>query len=81
MPRLYTAAQRQTQELALLNQIRTALASELDLATLLHTVVETIANTFGYPLVSLYLLQDDTLSLQHQVGYSQVISEIPLTAG
>ncbi len=79
--RLYTAAQRQTQELALLNQIRTALARELDLATLLRTVVETIANIFDYPLVSLYLLQDDTLMLQHQVGYRQVLSEIPLSRG
>jgi PAS domain S-box-containing protein len=79
--RLYAAAQRQTQELALLNQIRTALARELDLATLLRIVVETIANIFDYPLVSLYLLQDDTLMLQHQVGYRQVLSEIPLSRG
>jgi PAS domain S-box-containing protein len=79
--RLYTAAQRQTQELALLNQIRTALARELDLTILLRTVVETIANIFDYPLVSLYLLQDGALMLQHQVGYRQVLSEIPLSRG
>jgi len=79
--RLYTAAQRQAQEMALLNEIRTALARELDLTTLLHTVVETIANIFAYPLVSLYLLQDDILELQHQVGYSQVIPRIPRTSG
>lgn len=78
---LYTTLQRQTQEMALLNEIRTALASELDLTTLLHTVVETIARTFGYSLVSLYLLENDELVLQHQVGYSQVISQIPLTRG
>lgn len=78
---LYTALQRQTQEMTLLNEIRTALASELDLETLLRTVVETIAHTFGYSLVSLYLLHEDALVLQHQVGYNQVIAEIPLTRG
>ncbi|MDQ1301604.1 MAG: hypothetical protein QG637_1526 [Chloroflexota bacterium] len=78
---LYTASQRQTQATALLNQIRTALASELELTTLLHTTVETVARTFGYSLVSLYLLQDATLTLQHQVGYGRVIAEIPITQG
>lgn len=78
---LYTTLRRQTQEMTLLNEIRTALASELDLATLLRTVVETIARTFGYSLVSLYLVENDALVLQHQVGYSQVISRIPLTRG
>ena len=79
--RLYTAAQRHAQELALLNQVRSALASELDLSVLFRTIVEAIAQTFGYTQVSLYLLQGDTLYLQHQVGYDRVIAEIPITQG
>ena len=79
--RLYASAQRQAQELALLDRVRTALAREIALPDLIKTVVEAIAQTFGYNLVSLYLLRGDTLHLQHQVGYDQVIKEIPITGG
>jgi PAS domain S-box-containing protein len=78
---LFAESQRQAQELALLNQVRTALASELDLPALFRTVVEAIADTYGYTLVSLYLLQDDVLVLQHQVGYDQVIERISIAQG
>ncbi len=79
--RLYSASRRQAQEMALLNQVRTVLAGELDLSTVLRTVVEAIARTFGYTLVSLYLLEDDALVLQHQVGYDRVLTRIPLSQG
>ncbi|MCX6028511.1 MAG: GAF domain-containing protein [Chloroflexi bacterium] len=79
--RLYTAAQRQAQELSLLDRVRTALAREVDLPDLIKTVVEATAQTFGYNLVSLYLVRGDKLHLQHQVGYAQVLDEIPITAG
>jgi len=78
---LYGMAQKQTQELALLGNVRNAMAQELDLPALLRSVVETIADSFGYALVSLYLLEEDMLILQHQVGYERVISKIPLTTG
>ncbi|MBI4552731.1 MAG: GAF domain-containing protein [Candidatus Latescibacteria bacterium] len=78
---LFTAAQRQAQELALRDQIHMALARELDLPVVFRTVVEAIAKTFGYTQVSLYLLQGETLVLQHQVGYDHVILRIPLTQG
>jgi len=78
---LYAAAQRHAQEMALLDQVRIALARELDLSTILRVVVESIAKTFGYTLVSLYLLQGDVLVLQHQVGYDHVIAEIPIARG
>ena len=64
--RLYEAAQRQTRELELLDRVRTALAREMDLASLLRTIVEATGETFGYRLVSLYLLCDGVLFLQHQ---------------
>jgi diguanylate cyclase (GGDEF)-like protein/PAS domain S-box-containing protein len=72
---------RQTQELTLLDEIRTAISRELDLGVILHTVVEAIANTFAYQFVSLYLLQGDRLTLQHQVGYEKTILQIPLGVG
>jgi len=78
---LYATAQRQAQELALLDRVRLAIAGELDLPAIIHSVVEAIADTFGYTLVSLYLLEGDHLVLQHQVGYSDTISVIPINQG
>ena len=78
---LYNKAQRQTLEMGLMDKVHVAVAQELELSALIHTVVEAIANTFGYPLVSLYLLESDILHLQHQVGYSNVITEVPISKG
>jgi len=68
-------------ELTLLGNVRNAMARELDLPALLRSVVESIADSFGYALVSLYLIEEDALILQHQVGYARVISKIALTEG
>ncbi|HJZ45732.1 MAG TPA: hypothetical protein VKE41_01160, partial [Roseiflexaceae bacterium] len=78
---LFAAAQRQAQELALLDRVRAALARELDPQTIFHTVLETITRTFGYTLVSLYWRQGDLLELQHQVGYDHVITTISIAQG
>ncbi len=78
---LLAAAQRQAQELALLDRVRTALARELDLPDVFRAVVEATAETFGYTQVSLYLLRGETLVLEHQVGYSRVFAEIAITQG
>ncbi len=75
------ALQRQMREAALLDQARTALSGDMELSDLMRTVVEGVAETFGYTLVSLYLLEDDKLRLQHQVGYHTVIAEVPITEG
>ncbi len=70
---------RQARELSLLHQVRTALAGELDPRAVFRTVVEAVAETYGYPLVSAYLLEDDveggTLVLQHHVGYQQTLPD------
>ena len=81
MRRLHAAAERQAQELALLHEVRTVLARSVDLPTLIRAVVEGIVETFGYTLVSLYLIEGDTLVLQHHYGYDIVLPRIPLTTG
>jgi PAS domain S-box-containing protein len=78
---LFAAARRQAQELSLLDQVRGALAREIDLPSLFRSVVEAISAIFGYSQVSLYLLRDAVLYLQHQVGYDQVIAQVPITQG
>lgn len=79
--KLHAEAQRRAQDLALLSDVSSALATELELPDLFRTVVNGIARTFGYSLVSLYLLEHDVLVLQHQVGYAQQIERIPVSAG
>lgn len=78
---LYFVSQRQALEQGLLNKVRMALARELDLSSLFRKVVEAIADTYGYTLVSIYLVQGEALLLQHQVGYDNVLHRIPLTQG
>jgi PAS domain S-box-containing protein len=78
---LLAAAQRQAKELELVDRVRTSLAREMDLPVIFRTVVEGIAAAFGYTLVSLYVVQDDSLVMQHQVGYTRVLTRIPVTQG
>ena len=75
------AEQRRLRDLALLDRVRSALARELDLRKLFHIVVEGMAETFGYTLASLYLLEGDKLILQHQIGYDAVTREINIADG
>ncbi|MGQ9892378.1 MAG: GAF domain-containing protein [Roseiflexus sp.] len=78
---LYAVTRRQAQELHLLDQVRAAMAREIDLPALFRTVVESVAATFGYPLVCIYLCDGDELLLQHQVGYPVQLDRIPLCQG
>lgn len=78
---LFISAQRQAQELALLDKVRTALVQKLDLPSVNRAVVDNVAETFGYTLVSIYMIQGDELILQHQVGYNRVIERIPRGQG
>jgi two-component system sensor histidine kinase/response regulator len=79
--RLYEAAQRQARELELLDRVRTALAREMDLASLLGTIVEATGAAFGYRLVSLYLLCEGVLYLQHHKGYARIPETVPVSQG
>ena len=65
----------------LIGQVREAMAREIDLPALFRTVVESIAATFGYSLVCLYLRDGDELALQHQVGYPVQLDRIPFGRG
>ncbi|MGA2480570.1 MAG: PAS domain S-box protein [Spirochaetia bacterium] len=73
--------QQANRELSLLVKVRAAPARELDLPTVLRTIVEAIAVSLGHPRVSLYLRKDDALVLQHSVGYSVVIPRIAVSQG
>jgi PAS domain S-box-containing protein len=72
---------RQAQETFRLNEVRTALARELEISELARAVVESMAANFGYSLVVLYLLKDDYLVLQHQVGDRKAAERLVLDRG
>ncbi len=78
---LYDSTWRQTRELSLLVRIREALASEMDLKSIIKTVVEATAESFDYGMVSVYLLKDSTLHLQHQAGNGHSLDEVPINKG
>jgi GAF domain-containing protein len=78
---LYETAAKQTQELALIGRVRNAMAQALDRKDLIHNVVESIAESFGYTQVSLYLLEGGVLVMQHQVGYETPILHIAFDEG
>ncbi len=78
---LLAVADRQARERSLLDRVGAAIARDIDLTDLFRTVVEAVAGTFGYTQVSLYLVADEHLLLQHQVGYDRVLSRIPLRQG
>jgi diguanylate cyclase (GGDEF)-like protein/PAS domain S-box-containing protein len=78
---LYAEAERQAGELHLLGAVREAIAKEFELSVVIRTMVEATAKTFGYGLVSFYAVEGNDLVLQHQLGYPQVISRIPINHG
>jgi PAS domain S-box-containing protein len=78
---LQAAFERQTRTAALLDSVRMAISRELDLQMIIRTVVEGVAEVFGYTHISLYLLEQDDLILQYQIGYDNVIERVPLSKG
>lgn len=78
---MYEAAHRQALELTLMFKVRNALGSQLDLDDVIRTVVEETANTLGYGLASLYMIEGNELVLKHQIGYSPDFYRFPLTRG
>ncbi|MEJ7762224.1 MAG: PAS domain S-box protein [Thermomicrobiales bacterium] len=75
---LFQEAERQARELALLDDVRTALAKELDLDTIFRTVVDSASRTFGFTHVSVYQLDGETLHLRHHTGYANVLTDVPV---
>src|SRR5215216_6095073 len=71
----------QSRELALLHRVRIAIADEPKVQSVLSKAVEAIAETYDYTRLGAYLLEDEELVLQHQVGCHEVIGRIPLTKG
>jgi PAS domain S-box-containing protein len=70
------AAQRHARELELLDQIRSAIAKETELAELLKSVTESVSSVLGYPYVTLGLIKGEYLEIQHHVGYDHIAQAV-----
>ncbi len=78
---LYASAERQAQELRLLNDNYSALAAVTDPQVIAQTVIERLAKAFGYRWVCLALKEGDDLVLAHQRGYATPPERVPLSQG
>ncbi len=73
--------QRQSRELELFQQIRTAMFYSLDPDRLFEVIVGNIAAGFSFKLVSIYLIENNELKMKAQQGYQNYYEIIPLDKG
>jgi len=66
---LFEAAQRQAAELTLLDSVRGAVASELDLQAVFAKAAQATVEVLGYRRVGVFARVGDDLVLRHQLGY------------
>jgi len=67
--RLYEETQKRLAETTTLHKVAEIINSTLDLKEVFQRVVDELSNTFGYRLVDIYLLEEEGLRLQANVGY------------
>lgn len=79
--RAQVALDRKAWELRLLQEVRAAVAEKTELVDVFRTIVDEVAEAFGYGQVGLYLIERDHLVLQHQVGFEHVFATMPLHRG
>lgn len=79
---LYTATVRQAQQLAVIERLRAAIASQLDPQALGRTIVRSLQDLLRFEFAGLYLCQDDTLHLHSTSStYNQPITRISIADG
>ena len=78
---LLQEVERQARELKLLHEVRKNLLGVNDLREIYRTAVESIAQVFGFNLVSVYQLAEDELILQAHVGYTQHYERLQVGQG
>lgn len=72
---------RRNDELALLDNVRGALMSQLELKDFYGAVIEAVTRHLGYPCAFIYEVEGDTFKLAHQVGYAASIFTMPTSQG
>ncbi|HLB49263.1 MAG TPA: GAF domain-containing protein, partial [Anaerolineales bacterium] len=78
---LFAEAQRQAQELALLDQVRSALTRDLDLPVVMRNILGAVSNLYPDARIAIYLLEGDELVRQQLFGEDARLARIPVTKG
>ncbi|MBN1311108.1 MAG: GAF domain-containing protein [Anaerolineae bacterium] len=68
--RLYSELEQRLSETTTLQEVSRVVNSALDLQEIFERVVNELANAFKYPLIGLYMIEEDELHMQAQHGYS-----------
>jgi PAS domain S-box-containing protein len=79
--RIDAERQRHLLNLDLLEQVRTSIARELDEVVIARLAVEAINRVIGYPRVTIYAVEGDSLVMMHQVGWPSPWLRIPRDTG
>ncbi|HEC23887.1 MAG TPA: GAF domain-containing protein, partial [Chloroflexi bacterium] len=83
--RLYSELEQRLSETTTLQEVTRVVNSALDLQEIFERVVRELASAFKYPLIGLFTLEDDTLIMQAQHGYTgeeiERLRRIPLGQG
>jgi signal transduction histidine kinase len=69
---------KRDRELILLHKIRAIMLTSPEISDVFQNIVNYIAEAFSFTLVSLYLIEDNALQLQAQIGYDKVMPVIEL---
>ncbi len=77
---LLAQSEHRRDELVLLNRIVGSVSASLDLLEVFHTAAAELAGALGVPRVSIYRVEGPLLRLAAQVGASDSIGELPVTA-
>jgi PAS domain S-box-containing protein len=78
---LFLQAQVARERLELVDHVRNVATLCETVRDLVQTVVETLSQTLGIKMVSIYFVQGEFLVLQHQVGYATVLERLALSDG
>ena len=78
---LFSASERQSLELALVDRVRTVLSREMDLNVVFKTIIEAVSETFQYTHVAVYLLKEHALYAQYYTGFERLTSPLSLSRG
>jgi signal transduction histidine kinase/DNA-binding NarL/FixJ family response regulator len=79
--RLFEVERRRAKEAETLQLVTRTLISRLNLSEMLEAVVAAIASIANYTGVSVYLLENDMLTLQAQRGYDDPPERVPVERG
>jgi PAS domain S-box-containing protein len=72
---------RRNDELALLDNVRSALLGQLELKEFYRSVVEAVSKHLGYPCAFICEVKEDTFRLAYQIGYATSDFSMPITEG